>query len=116
MTKSETTSAGVMPDSSFTEGLIAFCRDFRNQPVPLEAVRRSTDAITDTLACMVLGVSQPLEPKLRRALFSQKTLTQLLEQFEAARLRSDSTEALGSAALYFGTLAHAADFDDIMTK
>ena len=89
MANSETTTTGVMPDPSFTEGLIAFCRDFRNQPVPLEAVRRSTDAITDTLACMVLGVSQPLEPKLRRALFSQKTLTQLLEQFEAATLRSD---------------------------
>ena len=113
MAKSETTTTGMMPDSSFTEELIAFCRDFRNRPVPLEAVRRSTDAITDTLACMVLGVGQPLEPKLRRALFSKKTLTQLLEQFEAATLRSDSTEALGSAALYFGTLAHAADFDDI---
>jgi 2-methylcitrate dehydratase PrpD len=62
---------------------------------------------------MVLGVGQALEPKLRRALFSTQPLQQVLTQFAPAALRLSSTDAQGSAALYLGTLAHAADFDDI---
>ena len=100
-------------DTSFSDGLIGFCRAFRAQPLAAETVRRSTDAITDTLACMVLGVGQVLEPKLRGALFSTQPLKQVLMQFAPAALRLSSTDAQGSAALYLGTLAHAADFDDI---
>lgn len=100
-------------DTSFSDGLIGFCRTFRAQPLAAETVRRSTDAITDTLACMVLGVGQVLEPKLRGALFSTQPLKQVLMQFAPAALRLSSTDAQGSAALYLGTLAHAADFDDI---
>jgi len=100
-------------DTSFSDGLIGFCRTFRAQPLAAETVRRSTDAITDTLACMVLGVGQVLEPKLRGALFSTQPLKQVLMQFVPAALRLTSTDAQGSAALYLGTLAHAADFDDI---
>ena len=113
MTKLNTTAASVRFDTHFTDGLIAFCRDFKNREVPLEAIRRSTDAITDTLACMVLGVGQPLEPKLRRALFLEKSIEQLVRECDATALRSGTTDTLGSAALYLGTLAHAADYDDI---
>ena len=100
-------------DTSFSDGLIRFCRDFRTQTLAAETVRRSTDAITDTLACMALGSSQVLEPKLRRALFSTQPLKHVLTQFAPAVLRASATDAQGSAALYLGTLAHAADFDDI---
>jgi 2-methylcitrate dehydratase PrpD len=62
---------------------------------------------------MVLGVGQALEPKLRRALFSTQPVKQILAQFAPDILRVSSTDAQGSAALYLGTLAHAADFDDI---
>jgi len=62
---------------------------------------------------MLLGTSQALEPKLRRALFSAQPLKQVLTHFAPAALRLSSTDAQGSAALYLGTLAHAADFDDI---
>ena len=113
MTTKDANSAGKVHDTEFSDGLIAFCRTFRAQPLATEAVRRSTDAITDTLACMVLGVGQTLEPKLRRALFSTQPLKQVLTQFAPAALRLSSTDAQGSAALYLGTLAHAADFDDI---
>ena len=37
----------------------------------------------------------------------------MLTQFASEVLRASSTDAQGSAALYLGTLAHAADFDDI---
>jgi len=100
-------------ETDFSDGLIAFCRTFRAQTLTSETVRRSTDAITDTLACMLLGTSQALEPKLRRALFSPQPLKQVLTQFAPDALRVSSTDAQGSAALYLGTLAHAADFDDI---
>ena len=113
MTAKEASSTSTALDTSFSDGLIRFCRTFRTQPLAAETVRRSTDAITDTLACMVLGVGQALEPKLRRALFSPQSLTDVLAQFVPAVLRVGSTDAQGSAALYLGTLAHAADFDDI---
>ncbi len=113
MTAKEASSTSAALDTSFSDGLIRFCRTFRTQPLAAETVRRSTDAITDTLACMVLGVEQALEPKLRRALFSPQSLTDVLAQFAPAALRLSSTDAQGSAALYLGTLAHAADFDDI---
>lgn len=100
-------------NTDFSDGLIDFCRDFRARPLSAEAVRRSTDAITDTLACMVLGRSQELEPKLRRALFLQLTIAQLQQQLQTSALRLSTAEGLGAAALYLGTLAHAADFDDI---
>lgn len=113
MTAKEVLSTSAALDTSFSDGLVRFCRTFRTQPLAVETVRRSTDAITDTLACMVLGVGQALEPKLRRALFSQQPLKDVLAQFAPAALRLSSTDAQGSAALYLGTLAHAADFDDI---
>jgi 2-methylcitrate dehydratase PrpD len=113
MTAKELGSIGAALNTEFSDGLISFCRTFRTQTLATETVRRSTDAITDTLACMVLGATQPLEPKLRRALFSTQPLKQLLSHFAPAALRLSSTDALGSAALYLGTLAHAADFDDI---
>ena len=113
MTAKEASSTSTALDTSFSDGLIRFCRTFRTQPLAAETVRRSTDAITDTLACMVLGVGQALEPKLRRALFSPQSLTDVLAPFVPAVLRVGSTDAQGSAALYLGTLAHAADFDDI---
>ena len=113
MTAKELGSADEGLNSEFSDGLIAFCRAFRAQSLSAEAVRRSTDAITDTLACMALGAGQALEPKLRRALFSTQPLTKVLTQFASEVLRASSTDAQGSAALYLGTLAHAADFDDI---
>lgn len=113
MMAKEATVASAVLDTGFSDGLIAFCRAFRGQALSAEARRRSTDAITDTLACMVLGTGQALEPKLRRALFSDQSLKKVLMQFQPAALRSSSTEAQGAAALYLGTLAHAADFDDI---
>ena len=113
MTAKEASSTSAALDTSFSDGLIRFCRTFRTQTLTPETVRRSTDAITDTLACLLLGTSQALEPKLRRALFSAQSLKQVLTQFEPAALRLSSTDAQGSAALYLGTLAHAADFDDI---
>jgi 2-methylcitrate dehydratase PrpD len=113
MTAKEVLSTSAALDTSFSDGLVRFCRTFRTQPLAAETVRRSTDAITDTLACMMLGVGQALEPKLRRALFAQQPLEQVLTHFAPAALRLSSTDAQGSAALYLGTLAHAADFDDI---
>jgi 2-methylcitrate dehydratase PrpD len=113
MMAKEATVASAVLDTGFSDGLIVFCRAFRGQALSAEARRRSTDAITDTLACMVLGTGQALEPKLRRALFSDQSLKQVLMQFQPAALRSSATEAQGAAALYLGTLAHAADFDDI---
>jgi 2-methylcitrate dehydratase PrpD len=113
MTANEVGTAGTGLNTEFSDGLIAFCRAFRAQRLSDEAVRRSTDAITDTLACIALGASQALEPKLRQALFSTQPLMQVLKQFAPEALRSSSTDAQGSAALYLGTLAHAADFDDI---
>jgi 2-methylcitrate dehydratase PrpD len=113
MAAKEMDSIGTALNTEFSDGLIRFCRMFRTQTLATETVRRSTDAITDTLACMVLGVGQPLEPKLRRALFSTQPLGQVLTQFAPAALRLSSTDAQGSVALYLGTLAHAADFDDI---
>ena len=113
MATKEVGSVNTTPDTEFSDGLIGFCRTLRAQPLAAETVRRSTDAITDTLACMVLGVGQALEPKLRRALVSNQPLKQMLAQFAPAPLRVSSTDAQGSAALYLGTLAHAADFDDI---
>lgn len=113
MVVQEAGSTKIAIDTDFSDGLISFCRTFRTQPLAAETVRRSTDAITDTLACMVLGVGQALEPKLRRALFSMQPLQQVLTQFAPAALRLSSTDAQGSAALYLGTIAHAADFDDI---
>lgn len=113
MAAKEMGSIGTALNTEFSDGLIRFCRTFRTQTLATETVRRSTDAITDTLACMVLGVGQPLEPKLRRALFSTQPLKQVLTQFAPAALRLSSTDTQGSAALYLGTLAHAADFDDI---
>lgn len=113
MSALESDALGAAVDTAFTEGLVKFCNTFRNQEVPAEAVRRSRDAITDTLACMVLGARQPLEPKLRRALFSEQAAAKLFLSFGADALRVSATEAQGSAALYLGTLAHAADFDDI---
>ena len=113
MAITETSLGATSLDTSFTDGLVDFCRSLRGRQLSAEAVRRSTDAITDTLACMALGTTQELEPKLRRALYSQRTISQLLEQLSAAELRLGSADTLGSAALYLGTLAHAADFDDI---
>ena len=113
MTTTDAGLASTAIDTGFSDGLIRFCRTFRAQPLTAETIRRSTDAITDTLACMVLGTNQVLEPKLRRALFSPQPLKDVLVQFLPAALRGSSTDAQGSAALYLGTLAHAADFDDI---
>jgi hypothetical protein len=96
MAAKEMDSIGTALNTEFSDGLIRFCRTFRTQTLATETVRRSTDAITDTLACMVLGVGQPLEPKLRRALFSTQPLGQVLTQFAPAALRHRTTEAQGS--------------------
>ena len=98
MSALESDALGAAVDTAFTEGLVKFCNTFRNQEVPAEAVRRSRDAITDTLACMVLGARQPLEPKLRRALFSEQAAAKLFLSFGADALRGSATEAQGSAA------------------
>lgn len=113
MAINETSFGATNLDTSFTDGLVNFCRHLRGRQLSVEAVRRSTDAITDTVACMALGTAQELEPKLRRALYSQRTISQALEQLGTKELRLGSADALGSVALYLGTLAHAADFDDI---
>ncbi|MEN9590126.1 MAG: hypothetical protein RLZZ481_1912, partial [Pseudomonadota bacterium] len=44
-------STSLAVETDFSDGLIAFCRTFRAQTLATETVRRSTDAITDTLAC-----------------------------------------------------------------
>jgi hypothetical protein len=99
MTAKEAGSTNTALDTEFSDGLVGFCRTFRAQPLAAETVRRSTDAITDTLACMVLGVDQALEPKLRRALFSNQPLQQMLAEFAPVVLRVSSTDAQGSACV-----------------
>jgi 2-methylcitrate dehydratase PrpD len=100
--------------NSFINGLTGFSRGFRSAALPDEALRRSIDAITDTIACAVLGARQPLEPRLRRTLFgAQAGKKDLGEVLSPASLKKAGTDAQGSVALYLGTLAHAADFDDI---
>ena len=41
--------------NSFINGLTGFSQGFRSAALPDEALRRSIDAITDTIACAVLG-------------------------------------------------------------
>ncbi len=99
---------------AFASALTDFSRRYRQSALPAEALRRSLDAITDTIGCSVLGARQELEAPLRRVLFGNRADASRLEQLLAAHTLADAgTETQGSAALYIGTLAHAADFDDI---
>jgi 2-methylcitrate dehydratase PrpD len=109
-------SAHLIP-GGFAEEAAAFIETLRSQALPTRAIERAVDAVTDTLGCMVLGARQPLEAPLRRALFGRPR-----EEAGAGVLRTvlahdhwaeAGAETLGTAAMYLGTLAHAADFDDI---
>lgn len=95
----------------------AFIDRLRSEALPALALERAVDAVTDTVGCMVLGARQPLEAPLRRALFGYtrdgagaRTLRRVLAHENWVDAGAD---AMGTAALYLGTLAHAADFDDI---
>jgi 2-methylcitrate dehydratase PrpD len=99
--------------SCFTDNALAFLADFDLGTAPAEAIRRATDAITDTLGCAVLGARQDLEPRLRSALFGDIRAAALANELAPATLARGRQDAQGTAALYLGALAHAADFDDI---
>ncbi|GAA4334257.1 MmgE/PrpD family protein [Pigmentiphaga soli] len=102
------------PNRDFTAALIRFGDALRDAPLPAEAVRRATDAITDSVGCMLLGARQPLEAPLRTALFgAAATGHDVAARLAPAALARADTDAQGAAALYLGTLAHAVDFDDI---
>jgi 2-methylcitrate dehydratase PrpD len=93
--------------------LMAFSTGFDLAQVPAEAIQRVRDAITDTLGCMVLGARETLEPKLRAALFENLPHGDLGAEFAPERLRLLRRDGQATLALYLGTLAHAADYDDI---
>jgi 2-methylcitrate dehydratase PrpD len=109
-------SAELIP-GGFAAEAAAFIETLRSDALPTLAVERAVDAVTDTLACMVLGARQSLEAPLRRSLFGgarAETGGQVLGRVLAQEGWADAgAETLGTAALYLGTLAHAADFDDI---
>ncbi len=108
-----TTADALELDAGFTSGFNRFCKSFRASAVPAAALTRSIDAITDTLGCTVLGARQPLERRLRRGLFGAASRSDIARLLAPAALAAANTDAQGAAALYMGTLAHAADFDDI---
>jgi len=111
------TDASVNP-VGFAAEAAAFIETLRLQSLPSQAVARAVDAVTDTLGCMVLGARQPLEAPLRRALFGRPRegtgASSVLGKVLAHESWAEAgAETLGTAAMYLGTLAHAADFDDI---
>lgn len=99
--------------AEFVDGLVQFNNQFRATELQGLAMSRSLDAITDTLGCMALGAGQPLEPRLRRGLFGDATIDSILNTLQPVNLAPSMTDVQGSLALYLGTLAHAADYDDI---
>ena len=99
--------------TEFVDGLVQFNNRFRATELQGLAMSRSLDAITDTLGCMALGAGQPLEPRLRRGLFGEATIDSILNTLQPVNLAPSMTDVQGSLALYLGTLAHAADYDDI---
>ena len=109
-------SADLVP-GGFAAEAAAFLETLRSAELPPQAVERAVDAVTDTLGCMVLGARQPLEAPLRRALFGGargEAGAEVLARVLAHESWADAgAETLGTAALYLGSLAHAADFDDI---
>ena len=101
----------------FAAEAAAFIETLRLQSLPRQAIERAVDAVTDTLGCMVLGARQPLEAPLRRALFGrsrEEAGASVLARVLAHESWADAAaETQGTAAMYLGALAHAADFDDI---
>ena len=107
------TTAKARSRTEFIDGLVQFGNCFRATELAGEAMSRSLDAITDTLGCIALGANQPLEPRLRRGLFGEATIEKILDHLQPVNLAPSMTDVQGSLALYLGTLAHAADYDDI---
>ena len=99
--------------ADFTTALTAFARSFRLDDAPQAARGRVGDAITDTLGCIVLGARQTLERPLRQALFDGLASGDLAGEFARDTLQRSRRDAQATLSLYLGTLAHAADFDDI---
>ncbi len=69
-----------------TDELVRWARETAADDLPPEALARAADAVTDCVGCILAGSLEPLAPMLRAA--------------------------GAEPALYFGTLAHALDYDD----
>jgi len=94
---------------SFAEETAAFLTAHAERPLPETAARLATDAITDAIGCIALGAGEELEGPLRDAVFGEGATAKKV----AGDLSGGSADRAQSLCLYLGTLAHAADFDDI---
>lgn len=98
---------------TFSEETLAFLAAHQVHQVPDRASRLATDAITDAVGCIALGAREPLERHLREGLFGDLIADDVVNALTSAPCRDTPAERQESLSLYLGTLAHAADFDDI---
>jgi len=98
---------------SFAQETVDFLASKEARVPANDARQLATDAIVDAIGCIGLGAREPLERPLRAGLFGPISAKAMTAALTDAASEDTTAERRDSLSLYLGTLAHAADFDDI---